>query len=72
MINVSDLKPATVEELVDTLRYLKREFDRNNFLDKINMRHVRKVLDMVDHDQASALYRKIGDTADTEAATKGD
>ena len=72
MFNVSDIKPATVEELVETMRYLKREFDKQNYLDKINMRHVRAALDMVDHDQAAALYRKIGETADTEAATKGD
>ena len=58
MFNVSDLKPATVEELVDTLRYLKREFDKQNYLDKINMRHVRAALDMVDHDQAAALSER--------------
>lgn len=72
MFDPSDIKPATVQEMVDTLRYLKREFDRYQHLDATNVRHIRAALAMVEHDQAAALYAKVSSGPDTHAATTGE
>lgn len=48
------LSPATVEELIDTLRYLDREFARFGQIDATNMRHVTAALALVDFDKPAA------------------
>ena len=42
------LSERTVAELVDTLRYIEREFDRGFRIDAQNIEHVRKALALVD------------------------
>lgn len=46
------VSPGTVAELVSTLQYLKREFDRGFRIDEINMRYVDKALALVDQELA--------------------
>ncbi len=46
-----NLTPETVAELVETLRYLKREFDQGFRLDSVNMLHVERALARVEIEQ---------------------
>ncbi len=48
MSDISALSPATIRELVDTLRSLDREHRHGFAIDAINMRHVSKALARVD------------------------
>lgn len=58
-MTANGLKPETVEELIDTLSYIRREFERNERLDETNMVHVRRALRMVDHDRAAAFVAEV-------------
>lgn len=59
MITAHMLSPDTVAEIVDTLRYLDREFIRHGEIDAINMRHVEAALALVDADQRATTWRAI-------------
>jgi hypothetical protein len=55
------IKPETIAEIIDTLEYLKREFERDGKIDIINMIHVYGALRMVDHArQPSAIRARLG------------
>ena len=72
MFDPADIKPATVQEMVDALRFIDREFTRYKHVDDVAMRRVKRALAAVDRDQARALYAGLSNAADPHAATAGE
>ena len=54
MYDISYVSDQSVREMMDTLRYLKMQFDTFGAIDRINMQHVQKALARVEIERSFA------------------